>query len=199
MHNLLNLVADGLQQLLLSAKNRNLKLQQAQTQQQGSICISVEAVDERINSMIHRPNLSCVNSPGWWCVCNGVGNVFLAHFGPLNTNQSWFECHSLSADYMTLFMATIHLLMADNMITHHIIKWKSSQTGFTKLTVSTVYFNGLPSPQIYISVPPGFRKVFFVTIAGKNVWFCWSFSQKLWYNLQCFMCSYCSEIASKVK
>ena len=43
----------------------------------------------------HGPNLSCVNSPGWWWWYNGVGNIFLAHFWPVNTNQSLREWHSL--------------------------------------------------------------------------------------------------------
>lgn len=32
---------------------------------------------------IHGPNLPCFNSSAWWCWCNGVRIVFLAHLGPL--------------------------------------------------------------------------------------------------------------------
>ncbi len=37
---------------------------------------------------------SCLGS-GWWWWCNGVGDIFLAHFGPLKTNSALFKHHSL--------------------------------------------------------------------------------------------------------
>lgn len=41
---------------------------------------------------------SClVSTVGWWW-CNGVGNIFLAHTGPLNTNWELFKCCSLPED-----------------------------------------------------------------------------------------------------
>ncbi len=30
--------------------------------------------------------LPCLNGSGWWWWCNGVGDIFLAYFGPLSTN-----------------------------------------------------------------------------------------------------------------
>ncbi len=39
--------------------------------------------------------LPCLNGSGWWGWCNGVGDIFLAHFGPLNTNWASFKRHSL--------------------------------------------------------------------------------------------------------
>ncbi len=36
--------------------------------------------------------LPCLNGSGWWC--NGVGDIFLAHFGPLSTNWALFKHHS---------------------------------------------------------------------------------------------------------
>ncbi len=33
-------------------------------------------------------------SHSWWW-CNGVGDIFLAHFGPLSTNWASFKCQSL--------------------------------------------------------------------------------------------------------
>ncbi len=37
--------------------------------------------------------LPCLNGSGWWC--NGVGDIFLAHFGILSTNWASFKRHSL--------------------------------------------------------------------------------------------------------
>lgn len=34
-------------------------------------------------------------SPGWWRWYVDVGKLFMAHFGPDNTNQSSLKCHSL--------------------------------------------------------------------------------------------------------
>ncbi len=31
----------------------------------------------------------------WWWWCNAVGDIFLAHFGPLSTNWASFKHHSL--------------------------------------------------------------------------------------------------------
>ncbi len=39
--------------------------------------------------------LPCLNGSGWWWWCNGVGDIFLAHFGSLSTNWASFKCHSL--------------------------------------------------------------------------------------------------------
>ncbi len=36
---------------------------------------------------------------GWWFWCNGVGDIFLAHFGPLSTNWASFKHHSLPEYY----------------------------------------------------------------------------------------------------
>ncbi len=38
---------------------------------------------------------ACLNGSGWWWCCNGVGDTFLAHFGPLSTNWVSFKRHSL--------------------------------------------------------------------------------------------------------
>ncbi len=38
--------------------------------------------------------LPCLNGSGWWW-CNGVGDIFLAHFGPLSTNWASLKQHSL--------------------------------------------------------------------------------------------------------
>jgi len=32
------------------------------------------------------PFMSRLNGSGWWWWCNGVGDIFLAHFGSLCTN-----------------------------------------------------------------------------------------------------------------
>ncbi len=44
----------------------------------------------------HGSILPCLNGSGWWWLCNGVGDIFLAHFGPLSTNWALFKCHRLS-------------------------------------------------------------------------------------------------------
>ncbi len=39
--------------------------------------------------------LPCLNGSGWWWWCNGVGDIFFAHFGPLSTNWASFKRLSL--------------------------------------------------------------------------------------------------------
>ncbi len=55
--------------------------------------------------------LLCLNGSGWWW-CNGVGDIFLAHFGPLSTNWESFNHHSLYlsiiADHVHSFMTTVY-------------------------------------------------------------------------------------------
>ena len=113
---------------LLSAKNRKLRLQWAQAQKNWTVedwknvawsdesRFLLRHTDGRVrfgtNSMNHGPNLPCVNSPGWCRWCNGVGNAFLAHFGPVNTNQSSSlnatAYLSIVADHVHPFMATMY-------------------------------------------------------------------------------------------
>ena len=111
-----------------------------------SICLSQNLVS---TARIHGPNLPCVNSPGWWC--DGVGYVFSAKFSFLNTNQTWLKrhSHSIVADHVHPFMATVyHLLMGtSSRIMHHVTKKKSSQTGFM---TSSGAFSGLSHRQILI-------------------------------------------------
>ncbi len=52
--------------------------------------------------------LPCLNGSGCWWWCNGVGDIFLAHFGPLSTNWASFKFHSLPEPFMT---TVYHLLM----------------------------------------------------------------------------------------
>lgn len=42
----------------------------------------------------HGSFLPYINSSGWWC--NGVGDIFLAHFGRFSTNGALFKLHSLA-------------------------------------------------------------------------------------------------------
>ncbi len=85
---------------LLSAKNRKRRLQFAQVHQNWTIedrktlpglmsldfCCDIQMVGSEfgVKNMKHGSILSCLNGSGWWC--NGVGDIFLAHFGPLSTN-----------------------------------------------------------------------------------------------------------------
>jgi len=45
----------------------------------------------RTRTWIHH---ACYHCAGWWW-CNGVGDVFLAHFRPLSANWASFICHGL--------------------------------------------------------------------------------------------------------
>lgn len=61
-------------------------------------------------------------------VCDGIGDLFLAHSGPLNTNWTLFKHHSLPKGCC----------------------WRcpsSDQTGFLNMTVSSVYLNAHHSRQ----------------------------------------------------
>jgi len=37
--------------------------------------------------------MPCYHCAGWWWWCNGVCDVFLAHFRPLSGNWASFKCH----------------------------------------------------------------------------------------------------------
>jgi len=40
--------------------------------------------------------MPCYHCAGWWWWwCNGVGDIFLAHFRPLSANWALFKCHGL--------------------------------------------------------------------------------------------------------
>ncbi len=43
----------------------------------------------------HGSILPYLNGSGCWWWCNGVGDIFLAHFGPFSTNWASFKPHSL--------------------------------------------------------------------------------------------------------
>ncbi len=56
---------------------------------------------------------------------------------------------SIVADHVHPFMTTVYLLMAtSSRIMHHVTKLKSSQTGFLNMTMSSLYLNGLQSPDL---------------------------------------------------
>ncbi len=57
---------------------------------------------------------------------------------------------SIVADHVHPFITTVnHLLMAtSSSIMHHVTKLKSSQTGFLNMTMSSLYSNGLQSPDL---------------------------------------------------
>ncbi len=85
---------------LLSAKNRKRSLQFAQAHQNWTIedwknvaCSDGSRFhsDGRVRiwrkkTWKHGSILPCLNGSGCWWWCNGVGDIFLAHFGPLSTN-----------------------------------------------------------------------------------------------------------------
>ncbi len=71
---------------LLSAKNRKRRLQFTQAHLNWTIedCKNVAWSDE--SRFLLRSILPCINGSGWWWWCNGVGDIFFAHFGPYSTN-----------------------------------------------------------------------------------------------------------------
>ncbi len=87
---------------LLSDKNRKLRLQFTQSHQNWTIedCKNVDWSDESwfllwnsdvesefgVKNMKAWIILPCLNGSGCWWWCNGVGDIFLAHFGLLSTN-----------------------------------------------------------------------------------------------------------------
>ncbi len=87
---------------LRSDKNSTRRLQFTQTHQNWTIedCKNVAWSDESLFLLQHSDVgsvfgvknmkawiiLPCLNGSGWWWGCNGVGDVFLAHFGSLSTN-----------------------------------------------------------------------------------------------------------------
>ncbi len=96
--------------------------------------------------------LPCLNGSGWWW-CNGVGDVVLAHFGPLSTNWASFKHQStwvLLLTIIPLWLQCTIFWCTSSRIMHSVTKLKSSQTGFLNMTMSSLYSNGLHSPQISI-------------------------------------------------
>ncbi len=87
---------------------------------------------------------------GWWWWCKGVGDIFLAHFGPLSTNWASFKHHSLPEYFCwpcpSLYDYSVPIFWWR--IMHHVTKLKSSQTGFLNMTMSSLYSNGLQSPDL---------------------------------------------------
>ncbi len=156
---------------LLSDKNSTRRILLTQTHQNWTIedCKNVAWSDESrfllqhsdvasefgIKNMKAWIILPCLNGSGWCWWCNGVGDIFLAHFGPFSTNWALFKRHSLPEhccwpcpslyDYsVPIFWCTSSRIM------HHVTKLKSSQTGFLNMTMSSLYSNGLHSHQISI-------------------------------------------------
>ncbi len=92
---------------LLTAKNRKF----AQTHQNWTIedcntlpglmsldfCCNIQMVGSQfgVKTWKHGSTLPCLNGSGWWWWCNGVGDIFLTHFGPLITNWASLKHHSL--------------------------------------------------------------------------------------------------------
>ncbi len=96
---------------LRSDKNSTRRIQFTQTHQNWTIedCKNVASSDESrfllqhsdvgsefgVKNMKAWIILPCLNGSGWCWWCNGVGDIFLAHFGPFSTNWASFKHHSL--------------------------------------------------------------------------------------------------------
>lgn len=75
----------------------------------------------------HGSILPCTNRSDWWWY-KGVGAIFMAHFGPLNTSRELLKCNSLT-DYCCwpcpfLCDQCVNVLMAVSRITHYTTKFK---------------------------------------------------------------------------
>ncbi len=58
-------------------------------------CCDIQMVGSEFGVKSNPVILSCLNGSGWWWWCNGVGDIFLAHFGPFRTNWGSFKRHNL--------------------------------------------------------------------------------------------------------
>ncbi len=103
---------------LLSDKNSTRRIQFTQTHQNWTRFLlrhSDVGSEFGVKNMKAWIILSCLNGSGWWWWCNGVGDIFLAHFGPFSTNWASFNTTaflSIVADHVHPFMTTVyHLLM----------------------------------------------------------------------------------------
>jgi len=83
---------------LISTTNRKKRQQFARAHQNCTVedCKNVAWSDESRFLLRHSDGrvMPCYCAGWWWC-CNGVRDVFLAHFRPLSTNWALFKCHSL--------------------------------------------------------------------------------------------------------
>ncbi len=90
---------------LLSDKNRTRRIQFTQTHQNWTIedwktlpgldLIHMLGSEFGVKNMKAWIILSCLNGSGSWWWCNGVEDIFLAHFGSLSTNWAAFKHHNL--------------------------------------------------------------------------------------------------------
>ncbi len=154
---------------LLSAKNRKRRLQFTQDHQNWTIedWKNVSWSDEsrfllrhsygrvRIWHKEHESmDPSCLVS-----MVQTVGGVMvwgvfytLGPLGPIEHRLNTTAYLSIVADHVHPFMTTVYPSSeaTSSRIMHHVTKLKSSQTGFLNMTMSSLYSNGLHSPQISI-------------------------------------------------
>ncbi len=155
---------------LRSDKNSTRRIQFTQTHQNWTIedCKNVAWSDESwfllrhsdvgsefgVKNMEAWIILPCLNGSGCWWWCNGVGGIFLAHFGLLSTNWASFKLQStwvlLLTTSISLWLQCTIFWCTSSRIMHHVTKLKSSQTGFLNMTMSSLYSNDLHSHQISI-------------------------------------------------
>ncbi len=157
---------------LLSDKNSTRRIQFTQDHQNWTIedwktlpdlmsldfCCDIQMIGSEfgVKNMKAWIILPCLNGSGCWWWCNGVRDIFLAHFGSLSTNWASFKRHSLP-EYCcwpcpSLYDYSVPSSDAtSSRIMHHVTKLKSSQTGFLNMTMSSLYSNVLHSHQISIN------------------------------------------------
>jgi len=88
--------------------------------------------------------MPCYHCAGWWWWCNGVGDVFLAHFSPLVPIVHRLNATAylrIVSDHVHPFMATMSpssdgYFQQDEAQFH---KLESFQIGFLNMTMSSLY------------------------------------------------------------
>lgn len=120
-----------------------------QEQRAKAVVVSAEAYRCQ-NQQYELMDLTCFVSTGHWTWCNYVGNVFIAHFGIVNTNESLLKCHTVC--HIRVFLLTMSILSWTDcmhlLIAYHITKQKTSQAGLVchwiqKNTLGMFQFRGL--------------------------------------------------------
>ncbi len=74
-------------------------------------CCDIQMVESDFGVKYMKAWILCLNGSGWWWWCNGVGDIFLAHFGPLVPIEHHLNATanlSMVADHVHPFMTTVY-------------------------------------------------------------------------------------------
>ncbi len=93
------------------------------------LCCDIQMGSEfHEGTLKHGSILPCLNGSGSWWWCNGVRDIFLAHFGSFSTNWASFKRHSLPEYCCTMSQSSNHL---------RLVSWTWRWVHFTQMA-STV-------------------------------------------------------------